>query len=66
MTAFAFEGDLDFDAIKSNTFEIEWPPKGGRMQSFPEMADIFSGRSIVSRTNAIFKDDWFAALQGRY
>jgi predicted NUDIX family NTP pyrophosphohydrolase len=31
------EGDLDVDAIKSNTFEIEWPPKRGRMESFPEI-----------------------------
>ncbi len=37
VTAFAVEGDLDVDAIKSNTFEIEWPPKGGKMQSFPEV-----------------------------
>jgi predicted NUDIX family NTP pyrophosphohydrolase len=37
VTAFAVEGDLDIDAIKSNTFEIEWPPKSGRMQSFPEI-----------------------------
>ncbi len=29
MTAFAVKGDLDVDALKSNTFEIEWPPKGG-------------------------------------
>ena len=37
VTTFAVEGDLDVDAIKSNTFEIEWPPKGGKMQSFPEV-----------------------------
>jgi predicted NUDIX family NTP pyrophosphohydrolase len=37
VTAFAVEGDLDVDAIKSNTFEIEWPPKGGKMQSFHEI-----------------------------
>jgi predicted NUDIX family NTP pyrophosphohydrolase len=37
VTAFAVEGDLDVSAIKSNTFEIEWPPKGGKMQSFPEI-----------------------------
>jgi predicted NUDIX family NTP pyrophosphohydrolase len=37
VTAFAVEGDLDVDAIKSNTFEIEWPPKGRRMQSFAEI-----------------------------
>jgi predicted NUDIX family NTP pyrophosphohydrolase len=37
VTAFAVEGDLDVDAIVSNTFEIEWPPKAGRMLSFPEI-----------------------------
>jgi len=37
VTAFAVEGDLDVSAIKSNTFEIEWPPKGGKMQTFPEI-----------------------------
>lgn len=37
VTAFAIEGDLDVSAIKSNTFEIEWPPKSGKMQSFPEI-----------------------------
>jgi predicted NUDIX family NTP pyrophosphohydrolase len=35
--AFAVEGDIDVQTIRSNTFEIEWPPKGGRMQSFPEI-----------------------------
>ena len=35
--AFAVEGDLDVQKIRSNTFEIEWPPKGGRLQSFPEI-----------------------------
>jgi predicted NUDIX family NTP pyrophosphohydrolase len=37
VTAFAIEGDLNADTIKSNTFQIEWPPKGGKMQSFPEI-----------------------------
>jgi len=35
--AFAAEGDLEVQTIRSNTFEIEWPPKGGKMQSFPEV-----------------------------
>jgi len=34
---FALEGDLDVRIIKSNTFEIEWPPRSGRMQAFPEI-----------------------------
>ncbi|WP_456636655.1 NUDIX domain-containing protein [Bradyrhizobium sp. USDA 10063] len=35
--AFAVEGDLDVHAIRSNTFEIEWPPRSGKMQAFPEI-----------------------------
>jgi predicted NUDIX family NTP pyrophosphohydrolase len=37
VTAFALEGDLDVNAIKPGTFEMEWPPKSGRKQSFPEI-----------------------------
>jgi predicted NUDIX family NTP pyrophosphohydrolase len=35
--AWAFEGDCDPDTVKSNTFEMEWPPKSGRMRAFPEI-----------------------------
>jgi predicted NUDIX family NTP pyrophosphohydrolase len=38
--AFALEGDFDLTAFSSNTFEIEWPPKSGRRQSFPEVDRI--------------------------
>lgn len=34
---FAAEGDLDTRTIESNTFEMEWPPKSGRRQTFPEV-----------------------------
>lgn len=34
---FAIEGDLDADAIVSETFEMEWPPRSGRIQSYPEV-----------------------------
>jgi predicted NUDIX family NTP pyrophosphohydrolase len=37
--AFAAEGDLDCSAISSNDFEIEWPPKSGRFQTCPEVAE---------------------------
>jgi predicted NUDIX family NTP pyrophosphohydrolase len=33
----AVEGDLDPDAGASNTFELEWPPRSGRRQTFPEI-----------------------------
>lgn len=35
--AWAVENDCDADSIKSNTFSVEWPPKSGRMQEFPEV-----------------------------
>jgi predicted NUDIX family NTP pyrophosphohydrolase len=35
--AFACGGDFDVNALVSNTFEIEWPPRSGRRQSFPEV-----------------------------
>jgi predicted NUDIX family NTP pyrophosphohydrolase len=37
--AFAVEGDLDAAAVTSNHFDLEWPPKSGRLQSFPEVAE---------------------------
>jgi predicted NUDIX family NTP pyrophosphohydrolase len=37
ITAYAAAGDLDADAIHSNTFTAEWPPRSGRMQEFPEV-----------------------------
>ncbi|HEX9153376.1 MAG TPA: NUDIX domain-containing protein [Candidatus Saccharimonadales bacterium] len=36
-TAWAVNGDADLDKFKSNDFEMEWPPKSGRMQQFPEV-----------------------------
>jgi predicted NUDIX family NTP pyrophosphohydrolase len=35
--AFALEGELDADAIVSNRFDLEWPPKSGSWESFPEV-----------------------------
>ena len=37
LTVWAAEGDLDAGACRSNTFELEWPPRSGRMQEFPEI-----------------------------
>jgi predicted NUDIX family NTP pyrophosphohydrolase len=43
LTVWAAEGDLDASATRSNTFELEWPPRSGRVQEFPEIdrADWF-------------------------
>lgn len=35
--AWAVDFDLDETLIKSNTFEMEWPPKSGKLKSFPEV-----------------------------
>jgi predicted NUDIX family NTP pyrophosphohydrolase len=35
--AWAFEGDCDPGALRSNTFTLEWPPRSGKMQEFPEI-----------------------------
>ncbi len=42
--AWTVESDCDASAIKSNTFPMEWPPKSGKQQEFPEVdkADWFT------------------------
>ena len=51
---FALEGDLDAERISGNTFEIEWPPRSGRRQSFPEVdrAAWFSPHEARQKINA--------------
>ncbi len=38
--AFALEGDLDPKTARSNDFEVEWPPRSGHRQRFPEIAEV--------------------------
>jgi predicted NUDIX family NTP pyrophosphohydrolase len=49
----AFEGDCDASALKSNTFTIEWPPHSGRMQEFPEVdrAEFFGMEEAKKKIN---------------
>ena len=51
--AYALEGDLDADAAVSNTFEMEWPPRSGRRESFPEVdrAQWFAPEQARERLN---------------
>ncbi|MFW0792304.1 NUDIX domain-containing protein [Gordonia sp. CPCC 205515] len=53
VTAFAVEGDLDTTTVASNTFEMVWPPKSGRMQTFPEVdrAEWFSAAMARVKLN---------------
>ena len=52
--AWAFEGDLPKDfVVASNTFEMEWPPRSGRTQKFPEIdrAEFFSIEKAMAKIN---------------
>jgi len=37
VTAWAVAGDIDPATVSSNTFTLEWPPRSGRQQEFPEI-----------------------------
>jgi predicted NUDIX family NTP pyrophosphohydrolase len=37
--AFAAQGDLDATAVTSNEFEVEWPPRSGQRQRYPEVIE---------------------------
>lgn len=37
VTAWSVEADIDADAVRSNMFTMEWPPKSGRLKEFPEV-----------------------------
>jgi predicted NUDIX family NTP pyrophosphohydrolase len=53
--AWAFEGDLpDHFKLASNTFEMEWPPRSGSTQTFPEIdrAEFFSIEDARKKINA--------------
>jgi len=51
--AWAFQGDCDPASCKSNTFELEWPPRSGRKQEFPEVdrADFFTLAQAKQKIN---------------
>jgi predicted NUDIX family NTP pyrophosphohydrolase len=52
--AWAVEGDIDHETIFSNTFEMEWPPRSGKRQSFPEIdrAAWFDMETAKKKINA--------------
>lgn len=52
--AWAVEGDIDHKTIVSNLFEMVWPPKSGKKQSFPEIdrADWFDLEDARVKINA--------------
>ena len=67
VVGFAAEGDLDAAAIVSNTFELEWPPRSGRRQAFPEVDragwfGLDAARAKLNPAQAAFVDRLEALL----
>jgi predicted NUDIX family NTP pyrophosphohydrolase len=61
IAAFALVGDLDADRVVSNTFELEWPPRSGRAQAFPEVDraawfDLDTARRKIVKSQRPFLD----------
>lgn len=66
----AFEGDGDISAFASIMFEMEWPSRSGRMQSFPEvdriaLFDFAEARQKIIGGQAGFLDELEQILAGR-
>ena len=67
--AWAMEGDFDAATLRSNTFSMEWPPKSGRMQEFPEVDrgawfSLEAAREKLIKAQAAFLDQ-LAAISSR-
>jgi predicted NUDIX family NTP pyrophosphohydrolase len=67
--AWAVEGDLDPAEARSNEFEVEWPPRSGRRERFPEIDrvewfDLDEARRRIKPTQAPLIDRLEAALKG--
>ena len=66
--AWAFEGDCDATAVKSNTFTMEWPPKSGKQQEFPEIDrgkffDLATARKKIKAGQEAFIDELDAIVK---
>jgi predicted NUDIX family NTP pyrophosphohydrolase len=60
--AWALAGNLDPTKLVSNTFDLEWPPKSGRMKSFPEVDrgawySLDVARAIINPAQIAFLDE---------
>jgi len=59
--AFALEGDFDVATLRSDTFEIEWPPRSGHRTAFPEIDKVEwmtlpVARKMILQGQAVFLD----------
>ena len=68
--AWAVEGDLDTRSIRSNTFEMEWPPKSGNQVEFPEVDragffDLTTARTKINPAQVALLVELEALLERR-
>jgi predicted NUDIX family NTP pyrophosphohydrolase len=61
--------EFEIDEVRSNTFEIEWPPRSGRRQEFPEIDEarwtpVFEARELLTAGQRPALDALLAALDG--
>jgi predicted NUDIX family NTP pyrophosphohydrolase len=61
VTAWAIEADLDPATAVPGTFRMEWPPRSGRIQEFPELdrvewLDLERARAVIVKAQAAFLD----------
>jgi predicted NUDIX family NTP pyrophosphohydrolase len=64
--AFALEADFDLARFTSNTFEIEWPPRSGRRQAFPELDRIgYFGIDAALRKILAYQQPFIRALMDK-
>lgn len=66
--AWALQGDIDAAKIKSNTFDLEWPPKSGAKQAFPEIDkgqwfDITSAKQKINERQVPLIDELVMKLK---
>ena len=62
--AFACRGDFDPDKLVGNTFEIEWPPKSGKLQSFPEIDRVeWFGLDAAREKMLTYQRPWLEELE---
>jgi len=59
--AWAIQGDLDVSRIESNTFEMEWPPRSGAIQSFPEVDRAEWFTAVVAPSKLVAAQTAFVA-----
>ncbi len=70
VVAWAVEGDIDESLVHSNTFRMEWPPRSGKMQDFPEVDKgawftVAEGMKRINPKQAVLIEELVAILEGQ-